>query len=411
MTEPPAPNAPEEAPRPRHPESKLRDAVHIPPPSPATRKALQTTGTLPQITQQYNMADLLALVIHHDASDLHLRKGEPPLYRVDGQLLRVEGPRLDPQEVFDLIGAFTPEDVIRTVRDIGQADHGFAYEDHRFRSNVFLAEGHWGSVLRCIPYKMPSFAEILAPPVFYDFTRLPRGLVLVTGPTGSGKTTTLAAMIDVINEQRGDVHVLTLEDPIEFKHSRKRAVITQREIGTDTLSFAEGLRAALRQDPDVILVGEMRDPETMSAVLQAAETGHLVFSTVHTIGAKDTVDRVISAFPRENQENIRTQLASVLRGVVSQVLLPRASGPGRVAAFEIMVGTPAIANLIRQNNTHQIPGILQTQGKHGMCTLDQSLAERYLDGLIARDVAVERAQDAGELQARIAELDRGRKGR
>jgi twitching motility protein PilT len=292
---------------------------------------------------------------------------------------------------------------------VGQADYGFGYEDQRFRVNVFLADSQWGAVLRRIPMQIPTLSDILAPPVFYGLTRLPRGLVLVTGPTGSGKSTTLASMIDLINVERSDVHVLTLEDPIEYKHRRKKAVITQRELGTDTLSFAEGLRAALRQDPDVILVGEMRDPETMQAALQAAETGHLVFSTVHTIGAKDTVDRVVSAFPRENQENVRTQLASVLRGVVSQVLLPRVTGQGRVAAFEVMVGTPAIGNLIRQNNTHQIPSLLQTQGKHGMCTLDQSLAERYADGLIDREVALERAQDVDELETLLAAADKAAK--
>jgi twitching motility protein PilT len=234
--------------------------------------------------------------------------------------------------------------------------------------------------------------------VFYDFTRLPRGLVLVTGPTGSGKTTTLAAMIDRINTERSDVHILTLEDPIEFKHERKQAIITQRELGIDFLTFADGLRAALREDPDIIMLGEMRDPETMEAALLAAETGHLVFSTVHTVGAKDTVDRIINAFPKGYQDNVRAQLASILRGVISQSLMPRAAGKGRVAAFEIMVGTPAVANLIREGNTHQIPGVLQTHSKDGMCTLDQSLAERYAEGLIKRNEAIERAQDLKELQ-------------
>jgi twitching motility protein PilT len=391
------------------PGAKLRPPVALPPPSPQAKRALESTGHLPQIVNAYSMADLLALIIHHAASDLHLRAGEPPLYRVDGQLLRVDGPRLNRQEAFNLIRAFTPDDVIRVVRDVGQADHGFGYEDQRFRVNVFLADSQWAAVLRRIPEKIPTLSDILAPPVFYGLTRLPRGLVLVTGPTGSGKSTTLASMIDLINQERGDVHILTLEDPIEYKHARKKAVITQREIGTDTLSFADGLRAALRLDPDVILVGEMRDPETMQAALQAAETGHLVFSTVHTIGAKDTVDRVISAFPRENQENVRTQLASVLRAVISQVLLPRVTGQGRVAAFEIMVGTHAIGNLIRHNNTHQIPSLLQTQGKHGMCTLDQSLAERYADGLISREVALERAQDVSELEALLDKVDKAAK--
>jgi len=386
--------------------SAVHPPVTIPPASATTLGSLETTGQLPRIENSYAMGDLLALIIHHEASDLHFRVGEPPLFRVDGQLVRVDGPRLTKKQAYDLIRTFTPDEVLRVVRDVGQADHGFGYEDQRFRVNVFLSDGQWGAVLRRIPNKIPTFAEILAPPVFYEFTRLPRGLVLVTGPTGSGKSTTLAAMIDVINRERGDVHILTLEDPIEYKHPRRKAVITQRELGTDTLSFAEGLRGALRQDPDVILVGEMRDPETMLSALQAAETGHLVFSTLHTIGAKDTVDRIVTAFPEGHQQNVRTQLASILKGVISQVLLPRASGKGRVAAFEIMTGTPAVANMIRHNHTHQIPGLLQTQAKHGMCTLDQSLADRYAEGLITREVTMERAQDIPELEALLANADK-----
>ncbi|HHY85241.1 MAG TPA: type IV pilus twitching motility protein PilT [Verrucomicrobia bacterium] len=355
------------------------------------------------------MSDLLALAIHSSASDLHLRAGEPPLYRVDGRLIRADGPPIRSNDVFDLIQAFTPEDVIRIVREVGQADFGFAFERQRFRVNVFRAEGEWGAVLRRIPENVPTLQSLLAPPVFYGLARLPRGLVLVTGPTGSGKSTTLAAMIDLINTERSDVHVLTLEDPIEFKFERKQAVITQRELGTDFLTFADGLRAAMREDPDVIMVGEMRDPETMEAALMAAETGHLVLSTVHTIGAKDTVDRVISAFPRGQQDNVRAQLASILRGVISQVLLPHASGRGRVAAFEIMVGTPAVANLIRDHNTHQIPGVLQTQSKEGMCTLDQSLAERCAEGLVTFEAAMERAQDIRELRNRLNALTGGKR--
>src|SRR5262245_14162903 len=385
---------------------KLRETVNLPPVAPEIKRALETTGRLPLPTFSYQMSDLLALAIHGGASDLHLRVGEPPLYRVDGRLIRAEGPPIEPKSAFSLIEAFTPEDIIRVIREIGQADFGFAFDKHRFRVNVFRAEGDWGAVLRRIPENIPTLQSIIAPPVFYGLARLPRGLVLVTGPTGSGKTTTLAAMINLINTERSDVHVLTLEDPIEFKHPRKQAVITQRELGTDFLHFTDGLRAALREDPDVIMVGEMRDPETMEAALLAAETGHLVLSTVHTIGAKDTVDRIITAFPKTQQENIRAQLASILRGVISQVLLPHSSGRGRVAAVEIMVGTPAVGNLIREANTHQIPSVLQTQSKEGMCTLDQSLAERYSEGLIHRNVALERAQDLRELRNLMQETDR-----
>jgi twitching motility protein PilT len=388
---------------------KLREPVSLPPITAEVRKALETTGRLPITAFRYQMSDLLALAIHSSASDLHLRAGEPPLYRVDGRLIRAEGPPIESKDAVSLIQAFTPEEVIRVVREIGQADFGFAFERHRFRVNVFRAEGEWGAVLRRIPENIPALLDLLAPPIFYGLARLPRGLVLVTGPTGSGKTTTLAAMINLINTERPDVHVLTLEDPIEFKHSRKQAVITQRELGTDFLSFSDGLRAALREDPDVIMVGEMRDPETMEAALLAAETGHLVFSTVHTVGAKDTVDRIITAFPKGQQENIRAQLASILRGVISQVLIPHASGRGRVAAFEIMVGTPAVGNLIRDNSTHQIPSVLQTQSKEGMCTLDISLAERYGEDLIHRSAALERAQDVRELTSLLQNADRKRR--
>jgi twitching motility protein PilT len=388
-----------------NPARRLRDTVPLPPPKLEVKTSLEATGRLPGASYDYKISDLLALAIHGRASDLHIRAGEPPLYRVDGRLIRAEGPPIGSTQVFNLIQAFAAEDIIRIVRDVGQADFGVAFEQHRFRVNVFRAEGEWGAVLRRIPEKIPTFDEILAPPIFYDFTRLPRGLVLVTGPTGSGKTTTLAAMVNRINIERNDVHILTLEDPIEFKHPRGQAVITQRELGTDFLQFTDGLRAALREDPDVILLGEMRDPETMEAALLAAETGHLVFSTVHTIGAKDTVDRIIAAFPKSQQDNVRAQLASILRGVISQTLLPHASGHGRVAAFEIMVGTPAIANMIRESNTHQIPGVLQTHGSEGMCTLDQSLAERYADGLIKRSAGLERAQNLKELKDLMQNTD------
>lgn len=404
---------PEETPAPPEtpvsiPARKLRETVTLPPAHENTRRSLQSTGHLPAGEYQYQMSDVLALAIHSGASDLHLRVGEPPVYRVDGRLIRAEGPPLASEEAFNLIRAFTREESIQIARDIGQADFGVAFERHRFRVNVFRAQGEWGAVLRRIPEKIPQLNDILAPEVFYLFTRLPRGLVLVTGPTGSGKSTTLAAMIDQINMERSDVHILTLEDPIEFKHTRKQSIITQRELGVDFLSFADGLRASLREDPDVIMVGEMRDPETMEAALLAAETGHLVFSTVHTIGAKDTVDRIINAFPKGHQDNVRAQLASILRGVISQSLMPHASGKGRVAAFEIMVGTAAVANLIRENNTHQIPGLLQTHSKDGMCTLDQSLAQRYNEGLIKRSEALERAQDLKEIAKLMLPTDQKR---
>jgi twitching motility protein PilT len=390
------------------PTRKLRESASLPPPSEQAQRALESTGRLPVAGYRYQMSDILALATQSGASDLHLRVGEPPIYRVDGKLIRAEGPPIDEDEIFALLRAFTPEDSIQTARDVGQADFGLAFDRHRFRVNVFRAQGYWGGVLRRIPGKMPQLEDLLAPQVFYDLTRSPRGLVLVTGPTGSGKTTTLAAMLDRINSDRSDVHILTLEDPIEFRHERKQAVITQRELGTDFLTFADGLRAGLREDPDVIMVGEMRDPETMEAAINAAETGHLVFSTVHTVGAKDTVDRIINAFPAGYQNNVRAQLASILRAVISQSLMPRASGKGRIAAFEIMIGTPAVGNLIRENNTHQIPGVLQTHSKDGMCTLDQSLVERYNEGLIKRSDALDRAQDLKEMTKLLMNTDQKR---
>jgi len=390
------------------PGRKLRESASLPPPSEQSQRVLESTGRLPVAGYRYQMSDVLALAIQSGASDLHLRVGEPPVYRVDGKLIRAEGPPIDEDEIFNLLRAFTPEDSIQVARDVGQADFGLAFDRHRFRVNVFRAQGYWGGVLRRIPEKMPQLEDLLAPQIFYDLTRLPRGLVLVTGPTGSGKTTTLAAMLDRINSDRSDVHILTLEDPIEFKHERKQAIITQRELGTDFLTFADGLRAGLREDPDVIMVGEMRDPETMEAAINAAETGHLVFSTIHTVGAKDTVDRIINAFPAGYQDNVRAQLASILRGVISQTLIPRATGKGRIAAFEIMIGTPAVGNLIRENNTHQIPGVLQTQSKEGMCTLDQSLADRYAEGLIKRADAIDRAQDMKEITKLLMNTDQKR---
>ncbi|RPI99098.1 MAG: type IV pili twitching motility protein PilT, partial [Chloroflexi bacterium] len=268
---------------PQEGQQKLREAVSIPPAAPEVRQVLESTGRLPSVPPcDYRISDLLALAVQGATSDMHLRPGEPPLYRVDGRMVRVHGLALASKDISGLIEAFTPEDALTTLHEIGQVDFGLAFGNHRFRVNVFRAAGDWGAVLRRIPERIPSFEEILAPPIFYEFTKLPRGLVLVTGPTGSGKTTTLAAMIDVINSERSDVHILTLEDPIEFKHPRKQAVITQRELRTDFLTFADGLRAALREDPDIIMLGEMRDPETMEAALNAAETGHLVLSTVHT---------------------------------------------------------------------------------------------------------------------------------
>ena len=372
---------------------KLREPVTVPPLAPKIKKALQTTGRVPTVGFKYQMAELLALAIQHGASDLHLRVAEPPMFRVDGRMIRAEGPPVKSKEAFDLIAAFTSEEDIRIVRETGQADFAVAFDKQRFRANVFRAEGEWGAVLRRIPENIPTLQEIIAPPVFYSFTRLPRGLVLVTGPTGSGKTTTLAAMINQINFERPGVHVLSLEDPIEFKHPRKGAVMTQRELGTDFLNFADGLRAALREDPDIIMVGEMRDLETISMAITSAETGHLVLATLHTSSAPRTISRLLDVFPPNQQPQIRAMVSESLRGIVCQQLIPRTDGKGRVLGLEILVVTPAISNLIRENQTFKLVSQMQIGTHLGMQLMDDHLMSLMKTGFISPQEAYERSTD------------------
>src|SRR6187402_2290273 len=280
----------------------------------------------------YSMSDLLQLVVSEGAADLHIRVGIPPTIRVHGILHRVEGPPCRPEDTEELMRSITSEDHIQHVRERGGADFGFAFgEMARFRVSVFKEKGNFGMVLRQIPSKLLTMEQIGLPPSVRELLYKPRGLILVTGPTGSGKTTTLASMINIINEERDDAHIITIEDPIEYYHKHKKGVVTQREVNVDVPNFAEGLRRALRQDPDVILVGELRDLETMEAAITAAETGHLVFSTLHTTGASRTVDRIVDAFPTTQQEQIRVQLAANLKAVLSQILIPTIDGNGRVA--------------------------------------------------------------------------------
>src|SRR5574344_2961492 len=272
----------------------------------------------------YSMSDLLQLTVSEGASDLHLRVGIPPVIRVHGRLHRVEGPPLAPEDTEELSRSITSEDHIQSVREQGGSDFGFAFgEMARFRVSVFKERGNFAMVLRQIPSKLLTMEQIGLPASVRELLYKPRGLVLVTGPTGSGKSTTLASMIDVINQERDDVHIITVEDPIEYYHHHKQAVVTQREVHVDVPSFAEALRRALRQDPDIILVGELRDLETMEAAITAAETGHLVFGTLHTTGAAKTIDRIVNAFPVTQQEQIRIQLSTVLQAVISQLLVPR----------------------------------------------------------------------------------------
>jgi len=352
------------------------------------------------------MSDLLQLVVSEGAADLHLRVNVPPVIRLHGILHRVDGPPLQPEDTEELMRSITSEDHIQHVRERGGADFGFAFGDiARFRVSVFKEKGNFGMVLRQIPTKLLTLEQIGIPVSVRDLLYKPRGLVLVTGPTGSGKTTTLASMINIINEERDDAHIITIEDPIEYFHKHKKSVVTQREVNVDVPNFAEALRRALRQDPDVILVGELRDLETMDAAITAAETGHLVFGTLHTTGAAKTIDRIVNAFPTNQQEQIRIQLSTVLQAVVSQLLLPRIDKPGRIAVFEIMINTPSVGALIRDNKTFRINSDIQTGAKYGMVTLDSFLMDKYREGIISREEVITKAQDPTTVQAKLQELE------
>ena len=354
----------------------------------------------------YSISDLLQLVVTENSSDLHLRVGVPPVIRVHGILHRVEGPICKPEDTEELMRSITSEDHIQQVRERGGADFGFAFgELARFRVSVFKEKGNFGLVLRQIPSKLLTMEQIGIPASVRDLLYKPRGLVLVTGPTGSGKTTTLASLINIINEERDDAHIITVEDPIEYYHKHKKALVTQREINVDVPNFAEALRRALRQDPDIVLVGEMRDLETIDAAVTAAETGHLVFGTLHTTGAAKTIDRLVNAFPVNQQEQIRIQLSTVLQAVVSQLLIPRVDKPGRVAVFEVMINTPSVAALIRDNKTFRINSDIQTGAKYGMVTLDGFLMEKYVQGMTAREEVIQKAQDPTSVQAKLQEWE------
>ncbi len=348
-----------------------------------------------------NAQALLDQCIQRGASDLHLTPGRPPVLRINGALIDCAGAALDDARCAALCREVCPDRHWEEVEASGTTDFGLAHASgNRFRVSVLRQRGRTSAVLRLIPSRLLSFEQIGLPGMIKDLLKRPRGLVLVTGPTGSGKTTTLATMLDWIN-QNLDRHIVTIEDPIEYFHSHKKSLVTQREVGSDVPSFPEAVRRALRQDPDVILLGEMRDLETIAAAITAAETGHLVFGTLHTTGSARTVDRIIDAFPSNQQEQIRAQLSVSIQAVISQVLLPRQDGRGRVAAFEIMLMVPAIANLIRKNETNKIQSTLQISRRLGMITLDDSLQELAKQGVIAREVALEAAQDPKDLEARL----------
>ncbi len=339
------------------------------------------------------MKELLQLVVDEGASDLHLEVGSPPVVRLHGEMTPLELDPLAPEDTERLIRSIAGEKQLEQLAEHGGSDFGYHFsEAARFRVSIFRQKGVWGAVLRQIPSTLLPLEALGLPPSIKDLLYKPRGLILVTGPTGSGKSTTLASLLDVINKERA-CHIITVEDPIEFYHEHKQSVVIQREIGADVPSFAEALRRALRQDPDIILVGEMRDLETIEAAITAAETGHLVFGTLHTTGAARTVDRIVDAFPTNQQAQIRTQLASSLVAVISQVLLPRTDKPGRIAAFEIMISTPSIQALIRDNKTYRITSDIQTGAKYGMNTLDANLADLYRSGKISYGDMITLAQD------------------
>jgi len=347
------------------------------------------------------MNDLLQLTVDEGASDLHLAVGLPPMLRLSGKLEPLDADPLTPEDTERLMKSITSPDHQQKVREGGGTDFGFGFGTAaRFRVSVFKQKGNVGVILRQIPTELMTLEKIGLPGQVKELLFRPRGLILVTGPTGSGKSTTLASMINVIN-QTTDRHIITIEDPIEYYHQHNKCIMTQREIGVDVPSFKEALRRALRQDPDVILVGEMRDLETMEAAITAAETGHLVFATLHTTGAASTVDRIVDAFPTNQQEQVRTQLSVGLVAVVSQLLLVRQDKPGRVAAFEIMVSTPSIRSLIRDNKTFRITSDIQTGAKHGMITMDAYLMALYSAGQISYEDLVTKAQDVDAIKQKL----------
>ncbi len=342
--------------------------------------------------------ELLAKLVEYGGSDLHLTVGLPPIMRINGRLAPYEGPRLTSADTKSLIYAILRDDQRERLEREWEYDFAYAVPGvARFRVNAYYQRSSVGAAFRHIPVDIKTFEELGLPKVLESFCEKPRGFILVTGPTGSGKSTTLAAMLDYINE-RHEVHIITIEDPIEYLHRHKRAMINQREVGSDTKSFSHALKYVLRQDPDVIMVGEMRDLETVSAALTAAETGHLVLATLHTQDAAQTIDRIIDVFPPYQQQQVRVQLAGTLQGIICQQLIPTVDGRQRVVAVEVLVPTAGIRNLIRENKTHQLMTAMQSGHQYGMVTMDQSLADLHHRGLISLEAAVQRAIDPNVLK-------------
>ena len=343
---------------------------------------------------QVPVPELLGRLLDAKGSDLHLTAGAPPVVRVNGDLERLEEyPALTPRNLQGMVYAILPQKMRERFEQELELDMSYSLPGRaRFRVNVFMQRDAVGAVFRVIPFEIKGLDELGLPPVVSDLARFPRGFVVVTGPTGSGKSTTLASMVDVVNTERAG-HIMTVEDPIEFLHKHKKCIVNQREIGADTHGFGPALKHVLRQDPDVILVGEMRDLETISTAITAAETGHLVFATLHTQDAPQTIDRIIDVFPPHQQQQVRVQLSTTLQGVVTQQLVPTSDGQGRAVACEVMVATPGIRNLVREGKVHQVYSAMQAGGRFGMQTMDMSLASHVKAGRITQQMAYERCHD------------------
>ena len=344
-----------------------------------------------------SLEELLRLAGERKASDIHLTVDSPPVLRIDGSMVKLPIEKLTQSDLERFMHSLMNDQQVKRFMECGELDLSFSLLGvGRYRVNAFRQRGSIGIVIRLIPFNIPIPETLGLPPVSIELAKLHKGLVLVTGPTGSGKSTTLASLVDYINSTRA-CHIVTIEDPIEYLHSHKLSLVNQREVGNDTESFTNALRAVLRQDPDVILVGEMRDLETISTVITAAETGHLVFSTLHTNDATQSVDRIIDVFPPHQQQQIRVQLAAVLQGILSQQLFPRSDHLGRVVAIEVMLATPAVRSLIREGKTHQLPTIIQTNAKLGMQTMDKAIMDLVQQGLVSYEVAQEKMQSPNSL--------------
>lgn len=358
----------------------------------------------PQGPLPYNLLQLLRAMIERGASDLHITRGTPPQFRIDGSLVPLKMAPLRAEDTKQLVYSVLNEDQKIKFEKQWECDFSFSVRGlSRFRGNVFMQRGAVGAAFRAIPHKIKTFDELGLPPVIAELAQLPRGLVLVTGPTGSGKSTTLAAVIDKINRETRQ-HIMTIEDPIEFEHQSKNCVVNQREVGADTKGFKDALKYVLRQDPDVVLVGEMRDLETIAIAIETAETGHLVFGTLHTTSAPSTVDRIIDQFPADRQAQIRTMLSESLRGVVSQMLCKKKGG-GRVAAYEVLIANPAVANLIREGKTFQLKSVMQTGRNLGMQTMNDHLIELVKSDLVEPEEAYMKSNDKPQLKEALAKLN------